>query len=59
MKKNFFLKFEIFYENHPPTRHLKYKSIDFAPYNKPIMANKLLLTNLERFLRRINSPLTR
>ena len=58
MKKKI-LKFEIFYENYPPTRHLKYKSIDFAPYNKPIMANKLLLTNLERFLRRINSTLTR
>ena len=58
MKKKF-LKFEIFYENHPPTRHIKYKSIDFAPCNKPIMANKLLLTNLERFLRRNNSPLTR
>ena len=55
MKKS--LKF--FYENHPPTRHLKYKRIDFAPCNKPIMANKLLLTNLERFLKRINSPLTR
>ena len=40
-------------ESHPPTRHLKYKSIDFAPYNKPIKANKLLLTSLERFLGRI------
>ena len=59
MKKNFFLKFEIFHENHPPTRHKKYKWIDFAPCNKLFMANKLLLTNLERFLRRINSPLTR
>ena len=58
MKKKF-LKFEIFYENHPPTRHLKYKRIDFAPCNKSIMANKLLPTNLERFLRRIKSPLTR
>ena len=52
MKKKI-LKFKIFYENHPPTRHLKYKSIDFAPYNKPIKANKLLLTSLERFLGRI------
>ena len=52
-------KFEIFYENHPPTRHLKYKRIDFAPCNKPIMSNKLLFTNFERFPRRINSPLTR
>ena len=57
-----FFKFEIFYENHPPTRHIKsspHKRIDFPPCNKPIMSNKLLLTNLERFLRRINSPLTR
>ena len=59
MKIFFSPKFEIFYENHPPTRHTKYKRRDFAPCNKPIMANKLLLTNLERFLRRINSPLTR
>ena len=59
MKKKFFLKFKIFYENHPPTRHTKYKRIDLAPCNQSIMANKLLLTNLERFLRRINSPLTR
>ena len=58
MKKKF-LKFENVYENHPPTRHIKYKRINFAPCNKPFMANKLLLTNLERFLRRINSPLTR
>ena len=55
--KIFFLKFEIFYENHPPTRHTKYKGIDFAPCKQPIMANKLLLTNLERFLRRIKSRL--
>ena len=27
-------------ENHTPTRHIKYKRIDFAPCNKPIMANK-------------------
>ena len=47
--KFFFLKFENFYENHPPTRHIKYKRIDFAPCNKPIMANKLHSTNLERF----------
>ena len=56
-KKN--LKFKIIYENHTPTRHIKYKRIDFAPCNKPIVANKLLLTNLERFLRRIKSQLTR
>ena len=49
----FFLKFEIFYENHPPTRHFKYKKRDFVPRNKSIMANKLLSTNLERFIRRI------
>ena len=36
----FFLKFEFFfYENHPPTRHKKYKTIDFAPCNKSITVN--------------------
>ena len=54
-----FFKFDIFCENHPPTRHIKYKEINFAPCNKSIMANKLPSTNLERFLRRIKSPLTR
>ena len=48
MKKKFFLKFENFYENHHPTRHIKYKRINFALNNKPIMANKLLSTNLKR-----------
>ena len=48
MKKKSFLKIETFYENHPPTRHIK-KKIDFAPFNISIMANKLLSTNLERF----------
>ena len=38
MKKKI-LKFEIFYENLPPTRHTKYKRIDFAHCNKSIMAN--------------------
>ena len=57
--KFFFFKFEIFYENHPPTRHLNYKKIDLIPCNKSIMANKLRSTNLERFVRRIKSPLTR
>ena len=55
----FSLKFEIFYENHPPTRHIKYKMIDSAPCNKSIMANKLRSTNLERFIRRIKSPLNK
>ena len=41
MKTFFFLKFENFYENHPPTRHLKYKKIDFAPIIIPIMAYKI------------------
>ena len=58
MKKKI-LKFEIFYENHPPTRHIKYKRIGFVPCNKSIMANKLRSTNLQRFLRLIKSPLTR
>ena len=57
--KKFCIKFEVFYENHHPTRHIKYKRIDFVPCNKSIMANKLPSTNLERFLRRIKSPLTR
>ena len=51
MKKKI-LKFEFFYENHPPTRQYK-KKIDFALCNKSITANKLLSINLERFLRRI------
>ena len=40
-EKKIFLKFEIFYENHPPTRHIKYKRIDLAPCNKSNMASKL------------------
>ena len=54
-----FFMFEIFYENHPPTRHIKYKKIDFVPCNKSVMANKLRSTVLERFIGRIKSPLTR
>ena len=42
-----------------PTRHVKHKRKDFAPCNKSTMAKKFLSTNLERFLRRIKSPLTR
>ena len=48
-----FLKAEIFLII--PTRHMKNKMIHFAPSNIAITA----LTNLERFLRRIKSPLTR
>ena len=44
-----FFLFEYFYENHHPTRPIKYKKIDLATCNKSIIANKLLLTNLERF----------
>ena len=33
--------------------------VQIVPCNKSIMAKKLLSTNLERFLRRIKSPLTR
>ena len=41
--ENFFFKnLKFFYENHPPTRHIKYKRMDFAPCNKPIMVNQLL-----------------
>ena len=57
---NFFSKiWNFFYENYPPTRHNKYKVINFAASNKSILANKFLSTNLERFLKRIKSPLTR
>ena len=59
MKFFFFLKFEKFFENHPPTRHIKYKKGDFVPCNTSIITNKLRSTNLERFIRRIKSPLTR
>ena len=38
---------------------IKCKMIDSAPSNKSIMANKLPRTNLERFLGRNKSPLTR
>ena len=38
MKKSFFLKFENFHDNQPPTRHIKHKRLDFAPCNKSIMA---------------------
>ena len=31
--ETFFLKFEVFSENHPPTRHIKYKRINFAASN--------------------------
>ena len=40
LKKNVVKKIEIFCENHPPTRHIKYKVIDFFSSNKSIMANK-------------------
>ena len=49
IKKKDFFKFEYFYENYHPKRHIKYKKIDLAPCNKSIMANKLLSSNLERF----------
>ena len=35
------------------------KKIVFVPCNRSIIANKLRLTNLKRFIRRIKSPLTR
>ena len=46
-------------ENHPHKRHIKYKKIDFAHCYKYIMASKHFSTNLERFLRQTNYPLTR
>ena len=64
MKQNkiqffFYKNLKFFYENHPLTRHIKYKKRDLVPCNKSIMANKLRSTNLERFIRRIKSPLMR
>ena len=60
MKQNFFFyTVKYFNENYPLARHIGHKRIDFAPCNKSIMANKLPSTNMERFLRRIKSPLTR
>ena len=56
IKNDFF--FEIFCENHPTTRHINYKAVDFAPINKSIKKNKLPSTNLEQIPRRIiESPL--
>ena len=54
--KIFVLKFEIVYEDHPPTRHIKNKKIVFVPCNTSFMANKLRSNNLEQFIRRIKSP---
>ena len=51
----FYLTF--FCEKHLPSRQIKYKVINYAPSYKSFMANKLPSTNLERFLRRIKSPL--
>ena len=56
MKKKI-LKFEFFDETIPQTPYKTQKN-RFRYCNKTIMANKLLSTNLERFLRRIKSPLT-
>ena len=56
IKKNF-LKNLRFFVKTSPTRHMKYKVIDFAPINKSAMANNLLSTNLEQSIRRIKSRL--
>ena len=40
MKKKI-LKLKFVYENHHPTRHIKYKTINLAPCIKLIRANKL------------------
>ena len=41
----YIFKIWVFWENQPPTRHIKYKVIDFAPSNKSIIAKKLPTTN--------------
>ena len=59
MKKKFFGKKRFFFgENHPPMPYKVQKDI-LASFYKSIMTTRLLSTNLERFLRRIKSPLTR
>ena len=59
MNKKFFLNLKFFMKIIPPHANIKYKMSDFDPFNKSIMANKLRSTNLEQFIRRIKSPLTR
>ena len=50
IKQNeFFFTFEVFCENHLPTRHTQYKVIHFAPSNRSIMTNKLPLTIWNNF----------
>ena len=56
-KNIFFCNLRFFVKLIPP-HATKYEMTDFAPSNKPIMTNKLPSNNLERFLRRIKSPLT-
>ena len=51
------LRFFVKLNAHTPLKVKKME--DFAASNKLIIANQLLLTNLERFIRRIKSPLTR
>ena len=43
IKKNeiFLVHLEIFCENHPPTRHIKYKVETFAHIDKSVIAYKL------------------
>ena len=54
--RNFFLKIENFFENHPSSiRHIEYKVITFARRCISIMAKNLPSTNLERGLRRVKS----
>ena len=52
-KKTFFFISDFLLKTRSSTRHIKYNVIDFAPSNKPIMANKLPSTNLQQFLKRI------
>ena len=51
--------FRFFCENHPPTRQIKYKMINFSLSNTSIMAIKLPSTKLKRLLTWIKYPLTR
>ena len=54
-----YLEFEFFFIKSSPHTTYKVQKNSFCFCNKSIMANKRLSINLERFLRRIKSPLTR
>ena len=58
IENSFFSKLSFFVKSYP-ARHVSYKVIKFATNNKSVMAKRLPSSNLEYFLRRITSTLTR